>query len=448
MDIEINLNNKNKDSNSKSNKIKFRHKKSLLEPNKKNKLSRYDSAIFLNNYMQKKKIEKSKQSGLIKNIEFSFPLKKLTHTRNIPNYRLKQFYKSKSSSQFNKEIKLIRNNSLFNTIRYNDYKNKICENPNTLYKPFNYNNENTNEKENTIFTNTFYYPKMIKTNNFINSYLNKFSETEKPEKIQKEIIPIPVPMIESDRSVIKDKLPINTLKHYHRYLFHNNKSNCKCNEEEKGKSNNKNTNYSQSWESSSQFNNKICEYDVIELGGKMNYVATKLTKPKNKNDKNLNRSKSLITLNLKKKQDFHFIMKHPFSNSYFCSSFISQLTDNNNNSYTNNFSEKFQNLNNPLNDKDLTDKLHNLILNPNTSKIRNGELLLMYKKFPKGTFYNIGKNNKNNNNNYELLYNEELKKLENTKYRKYIIKLNKTMERAKSIQRKLNSYLYINKNNP
>ena len=440
MDIEINLKNKKKESN--NNKIKFKLKKSLLNPNKKNKLSRYDSAIFLNNYMQKKKIEKSHQSGLIKNFEFSFPIKKFVCTRNNPNYRLNQFYKCKSSPQFNKEIKLIRNNNIFNTIRNNEFLNKNCDNPHTLYKPFNYNNENNNEKGNNILTNTFYYPKMRKENNFINSYLNKFSETEKPDKIQKEIIPL----IESDRSVIKDKLPINTLKHYHRYLFHNNKSNCKCNEEEKGKSNNKNTNYSQSWESSSQFNNKICEYDVIELGGKMNYVATKLTKPKNKNEKNLNRSKSLINLNLKKKQDFHFLMKHPFSNSYFCSSFINQLTDNNNNSYTNNFSEKFQNLNNPLNDKDLTDKLHNLILNPNTSKIRNGELLLMYKKFPKGTFYNIGKNN--NNNNYDLLYNEELKKLEKTKYRKYIIKLNKTMERAKSIQKKLNNYLYINKNNP
>ena len=234
MDIEINAKNKIKDCN---NKIKFRHKKNLLNSYNKNKLSRYDSAIFLNNYMQKKKIEKSKQNGLIKTIEFSFPIKKLMHTRNSPNYRLKQFYKSKSSPQFNKEIKLIRSNNIFNTIRYNDFQNKICESPNTLYKPFNYNNQNSNEKENTILTNTFYYPKMRKVNNFINSYLNKFSETEKPDKIQKEIIP----MIETDRSVIKDKLPINTLKHYHRYLFHNNKNDCKCNEEEKGK-NNKNNN--------------------------------------------------------------------------------------------------------------------------------------------------------------------------------------------------------------
>ena len=440
--MELELNSLKDYNNTNNNKIKFRRKKIQADPHQKNKLSRYDSAIFLNNYMQRKKIVKPKDNSPIKKIEFSFPTKNFLpqkiQSRNTFNFRLRQFYKSKSSSQINKAIKLIRsNNNRLNIIRIIDYQNNINDCPNILYKQFNLAN---NDQENNQMVKTFYSVKTKKTNNFINSYLNKFSETEKPEIIQKEIVPIP--LIQSDRSVIKDRLPINTLKHYHRYLFHNNKNNCTCFEEEKGKS--KNCNCSEGLESTSQFNNKVCEYDVIELGGKKNYVATKLTKPKNKQENNLEQSKTLIKLNLKKKDDFHFIMKHPFSNSFFCSSFINQLTDNNNNSYTNNLCERFQNLNNPLNDKDLTDKLHNLILNPNTSKIRNGELLLMYKNYPKGTFYNIYKNN-NNNFNDSLILNEELKKLEKTKYQKYIIKLNKTMERAKSIQRKLNTYLYINK---
>ena len=426
-----------------SDKIYSKQKVIKTIPLKKFKLSRYDSEIFLNNNnnLPNNENSKIKEKASIKNIEFSFPPKKLiSHnniSRNITKIRLKHFYKSKSNPLINKNIKLIPRNNMINSFNCFNFKNTKSVFNNILYKPVNKINERNYDREKKQFTNTFYCLKRQKPNPFINNYLNKFSETEKPEKIKKEMIP----MIESERSVIKDKLPINTLKHYHRNLFHN-KNICNCNEEEKGKNNDRNYNFSQIFESSSQFNNNIEEYEIMELGGKKNYVATRLTKKKK--EKQSNRSQSLITLNFKKKQDFHYIMKHPFSNSYFCSSFINQLTDNNN-SYTNNFSEKFQNLNNPLNDKDLTDKLHHLILNPNTSKIRNGELLLMYKKFPKGTFYNIYKNSQNNNNDNDIFYNEELKKLENSKYKKYVIKLNKTMERVKNIRKLLDNYFYINK---
>lgn len=412
-----------------------------INPLKSNKLSRYNSELI--NYLNKNEINYFKDKPSIKNIEFSCPAKQtqiIPHnniSRNITKIRLKHFY-SKSISQFNKKLKFDKINNMIPTKNFFlKNKNKTNE-KNIIYKPIKL-KEKIYGNDKRKFIKIFYSLKRQKVNNFINNYLSKFSETEKPEKIRKEIQPI----IESDRSIIKDKLPINTLKYYHKNLFHNKKSYCNCYEEEKGKINDKNCNYSQIFESTSLFNNNIGEYEIIELGGKKNYVATKLTKKKK--DKCINKSKSLITINLRKKQDFHYIMKHPFSNSYFCSSFVNQLTDNNN-SYTNNFSDKFQNINNPLNDKDLTDKLHNLILNPNTSKIRNGELLLMYKKFPKGTFYNIFKNNQiNNNNDNDFLYNEELKKLENTKYRKYIIKLNKTMERAKNIQNLLDSYMLMNK---
>ncbi len=133
-------------------------------------------------------------------------------------------------------------------------------------------------------------------------------------------------------------------------------------------------------------------------------------------------------------------MKHPFSNNYFCSSFINHLTYYNNNSYINDYSEQFQNLANPLKDVDLIRKLHNLIINPNTNKIRNTELLLMYRNFPKGTFYG----NKNNTNNY--IIDKELKKLEKTKFGKFVMKLNETMQKAKEIQKELDLELLMNKN--
>lgn len=419
-------------------KDNYENHKIVKKPYIKHKLSRYNSAIFLNNYMQKKKIIKLKDNSSIKNVEFPFPKKIIplnSASRNIPKFRLKNFPKSISIPQINKPFKLIKSDSMLYSNKYieNYNENNVYNNIQLLNKQINSVNEQDNES--IKVAKTFYGFKIIKSNNFINNYLNKFSETEKPERQKKQSVPI----IDLHTNIIKDRLPIKTLKHFHRYLFHNNNI-CDCNEEEKKKINN----YEQSYESSSQFNNKICEYDIMEIGGKKNYVATKLTKNKNVKG-NLNKSKSLINLNIKKKDDFHYIMKHPFSNSFFCSSFINQLTDYNNNSYTNNFSQKFQNLSNPLDDKDLTDKLHSLILNPNTSKIRNGELLLMYKKYPKGTFYNIYKNNNNDENN--LLYNEELKQLEKTKYKKYIIKLNKTLKRIKNMQKLLDNFTSINKKN-
>ena len=99
-------------------------------------------------------------------------------------------------------------------------------------------------------------------------------------------------------------------------------------------------------------------------------------------------------------------------------------------------------LDNPLKDNDLIHKLHNLILNPNTRKIRNGELLLMYKNFPKGTFYG---NKKSNTTDFTV--DEELKKLKNTKYSKFVSRLNETMQKAKEMQKELDEDLFINKNN-
>ena len=406
--------------------------KIIKKPYIKPKLSRFKSAIFLNNYMQKKKIIKLKENSSIKNLLLLAPKNKIPiyyTSRNLPKYRIINITKSKSMPLLDKDFKLKMNTHRLNSIQSSE------NNTNLLSNPINSIKEKPNDLENNRYEKAFSNFKIRKTNNFINNYLNKFTETEKPERNKRQNIP----MIDLDKIIIKDRIPIKTLKHFHRYLFHNNNL-CDCNEEEKAGINH----YNQSLESSSQFNNKICDYEIMEISGKKNYVATKLTKTINENEKHTNRAKSLMNLNLKKKEDFHFIMKHPFSNSYFCSSFINQLTDNNNNSYTNNFSQKFQNLNNPLKDKDLIDKLHHLILNPNTSKIRNGELLLMYKKYPKGTFYNIFKNNNEEN---DLLYKEELKLLEKTKYRKYIIKLNKTMKRIKLMQKKLDDNTFINKKN-
>ena len=373
--------------------------------------------------------------------------------------RLKHFSKSKYTSLFNnnsnknsfKNLNKITPINLKSNFNKNKNKNR---NKKIIYKPVNYLNENEKFQEISINKNKdkerFKFIKLlnytnnrnnIQNNNFMNSHLIKRNENEIIDnnfnKKQSNTI------YYEDKNYIKDRLPFNTLKHYHRYLFNENKDDCKREREEQY---DRKENYNQSYDSNSADTKH--EYDIIEFDGKKNYIATKLTRITSEKKTNDCRSKSLMGFNLKKikKQiDYHYIMKHPFSNSFFCSSFINQLTENNN-SYTNNFSEKFKNLNNPLNDKDLTDKLHNLILNPNTSKLRNGQLFLMYKNFPKGTFYNIF-NNRNNNNCEDTFYNEILKNCENEKYRKFIIKLNKSMEKAKNIQKRLNILIYNNKKN-
>ena len=80
---------------------------------------------------------------------------------------------------------------------------------------------------------------------------------------------------------------------------------------------------------------------MMEFNNKKNYVASQIKKRKN--------NSPLYKLRNEEKTDFHYIMKHPFSNNYFCSSFINHLTYYNNNSYINDYSEQFQNLNSLLN---------------------------------------------------------------------------------------------------
>ena len=275
------------------------------------------------------------------------------------------------------------------------------------------------------------------------NFINKNSQTEKPEIIKLESKKIKkghIPLSEPKDELLRDRLPINTLKYFHPKLFKYSKNFQRRqiegnNEQDEEKiNNNKNDNHFNDSCGTTQNNDNISiKYEMIEFNNKKNYFAYKLKRRK--------QNSPLPFLKEKNKQDFHYIMKHPYSSNNFCGNLYNHLTYYNNNSYINDYSERFQNLNNPLNDNDLIRKLHNLILNPNTSKIRNIDLLLMYKNFPKGTFYG----NKNNSN--ANIIDMELKKLEKTKYGKFVKKLNKTMKKAKEIQKELDEELFINKNN-
>ena len=413
-----------------------KEKNNTLNSYSNKKMTRYDSAVF---YMQNKKIIGLKEQLPIKNLEFESPNSFLSpqkfQRKNVSKYKTKLLHLNKPNIPLNQN-QVVKNIFIFNKIKS---KNVLIKNK--ILRPFIATiHNNLNDIEKRKFPNSFSSSYIKNQKIFQLNCLNKNSQTEKPEIIKieerkkKEINS----QLEPKNLLLKDRVPINTLKYFHPKLFRHKlkfqrrkiESN---NDQDIEKTSNRNEkNFSESGGTSQINDNITVKYEMMEFNNKKNYVASQIKKRKN--------NSPLYKLRNEEKTDFHYIMKHPFSNNYFCSSFINHLTYYNNNSYINDYSEQFQNLANPLKDVDLIRKLHNLIINPNTNKIRNTELLLMYRNFPKGTFYG----NKNNTNNY--IIDKELKKLEKTKFGKFVMKLNETMQKAKEIQKELDLELLMNKN--
>ena len=415
-------------------KKRLQSKNYKLNSSFQKKLGRYNSAIF---EMKNKKIIGLKDQLPIKNIQFEAPKKdnsplKFERKKNI-NYRNKLVHLSRSNLALNKN-QIIKNISVFKKVKSKNIliKNKIVQ-PfiATIYN----NSKDINKK---IYPNSFSISNIknsINLQNFINCS-NKNSQTENIESIlksdTKKVVKKEINPITSEKEELKDRVPVNYLKSFRTKLFKSNKKihkrKIESNDEEKTYSS---KNMSESCGTSQINDNISIKYEMMEFNNKTKYIASQLQRRK--------KTSPFYVIKPKEKLDFHYIMKHPFSNNFFCSSFVNHMTYYNN-SYTNDYSEKFQHLNNPMNDADLIKKLHNLILNPNTSKIRNGKLLLMYRNYPKGTFYG---NKKIINNN--ALIDSQLKKLENTRYKKIVLKLNQTMQKVKEIQKELDDELIINK---
>lgn len=110
-------------------------------------------------------------------------------------------------------------------------------------------------------------------------------------------------------------------------------------------------------------NDDDIKYQVIEFGGKNRLMATKLT---NQNIKEPFSSQN----NEENDEDFHHIMKNPFP------FYENNCEDSNGKEVSNNTK------NNPLEYGDLANKIQQLILNPNTSKIRNNRIIVNTKLIP------------------------------------------------------------------
>ncbi len=311
-------------------------------------LGRYNSAIF---EMKNKKIVGLKDQLPIKNIEFEAPKNdysplKIERSKNN-NFRNRLMHLNKSNLSLHKN-RVIKNISVFQKVKSKNIliKNKIIQ-------PFIatiYNNIYDIDKK--AYPNSFSMSNFKKQNNLQNiiNCSNKNSQTEnidsllKPEvkSVKKEINPISHK--EHKEEELKDRVPLSYLKKFHSKFFKSNKKfhkrKIESNDDEKV-CNSKITSESCG---TSQINDNISiKYEMMEFNNKIKYIASELHRRK--------KDSPFYVKKPKEKLDFHYIMKHPFSNINFCNNIANYLTDNNNNSYTNNFSEKYKNLNNPHKDK-------------------------------------------------------------------------------------------------
>ena len=414
-------------------KNRIKSRKNTLKKTESKQLTRYDSTIF---YMQNTKILGLKELYSIKNLKLDAPNNELSPIKNIKKYFLKPKY-SININKINSESKNNQTDHLDSLFKKINPKKILLTNK--FLKLLNFEFKNEIKEPNKSNIKSFYNPFKKHHKSISINCIDKNSQTIKPKilKLQKKgnskILEL------NDNSLNMDKMPFNTLKHFQKQLFNKNrfqniiKRHIKRNED--FNKINSNPNFSESFSTCQQSdNNKSTKYEIIELENKKNFFTNKLYENNDINNIILN------DLNTSEKNDFHYIMKHPFSVDSFCNSYMNQSIHNNN-SYIKDYTGRFKKLDNPLKDKDLIRKLHNLILNPNTNKIRNGKLLSMYKNYPRGSFYgDLSKR-------YEIIkVDNELKKLEKTKYKKYVVKLKDILKKAKNIQKHLREQLIINKN--
>ena len=131
--------------------------------------------------------------------------------------------------------------------------------------------------------------------------------------------------------------------------------------------------------------NKIDEeknYENIEFNGTLMKVVTKLT-----TEKNINNNKNDI--------DYHKIMQHPFMNESFGYDFLRNIKSG------------YKIYKNPFDDKDLIFYIHNLIINPNTKKFRNDNLII-------GSEFYKRKDKNEKEINYKLLSKIGFKRMQNS----------------------------------
>ena len=396
--------------------------------------------------MNRRKANLDENLGNTKNIINKNDNREYIYSMNTKKIKLKPLYKNRSCSQiFQKNEDIIipshkttqelinynksnahntllnyyhknhRNLKIINFIRTNSFDGNYISNSmnksNSLNKSLYNNNNSIHISKNEIFTDLNQKNDNInleskKNNNIVLENKNISTiNTQKENKINKKK-PKNKINIDYESEIYSKKLPHN-IRFFADHFFKDEK-----------KENNKNGNISSTKknrkESGKDFlasrNNSNLNYQIIDFKGKSRLVVTNLT---NKNRKTTYRIKN------NKNEDFHHIMKNPF--------------ENNSNTIEKNIEKKY----NPLEHNDLANKIQNLILNPNTSKIRNNQVWL---------------NNKLNYENKNISFKEiralsqqGFEKMEADKYRRFNLLVKKTNKDVIQLEKKLDELLEENK---
>ena len=156
-------------------------------------------------------------------------------------------------------------------------------------------------------------------------------------------------------------------------------------------------------------------YQNLDLNGIITKVITKLSVDEDLNKKN-NDIKNL---------DYHKIMKHPFIVESFGYDFLR------------NKKNKYKIYDNPFDDKDLANHIHNLIINPNTKKFRNDNLI-------SGHEIHRRKNSSNNIKNYKLLSKLGLQRMQSDVMRNIRKNVKASLAKMNRVQNDLDTLMQNN----
>ena len=189
---------------------------------------------------------------------------------------------------------------------------------------------------------------------------------------------------DSNKKIFYNKLLPNDLKTYKEKLF--NESNNKNISNSKSQENIPPINNMKKFDSKKSFDEEK-NFENIEFNGIVTKVITKLPVEQNFSEKyneyNLNNI------------DYHKIMKHPFVSETYGYDFLRNLKN------------EYKIYENPFEDKNLIYNIHNLIINPNTKKFRNDNLII-------GAEFYKRKNKAELAKNYKLLSKRGYKRLQNS----------------------------------
>ena len=303
-------------------------------------------------------------------------------TQDLINYNLSNKHNTLLNyyHKNNRNVKIIKFTKYFkDSNEYNNHNYNTVNKSDILYKNSNsvsHNDVNTSFNKNESL-NAF--PSKYSKKNYDNQIVLNQTKITKSKSNSHHNFDNKKSKFDYEAEILGKKLPHN-LRFFHDSFFKNKK---KVEDIRRGSKLYYNKNEKQN-ELCDDFlpnrSNSEVKYQVIEFGGRNSLMATKLTNKYNK--------KCSFFIDNTNKDDFHHIMKNPFSS---------------NDNHSNEFNKYGNNLKyNPLEYGELANKIHQLLLNPNINKIRNEKMLL---------------NSKLNNDKTELSY-KELKELSKKGYEK------------------------------